>query len=1117
QRCQGKRRVSRAGLVTFLFTDLVGSTEQLEELGDDEAEAIRRAHFRLLRDAVRSRGGEEVKNLGDGLMVAFVSAVEAVGCAIAIQQAVHRHNERDGAHPVSVRVGLNVGEPVRDDDDYFGTPVVVAKRLCDAAEGDQIVASDLVERLVGSRGGFAFRSLGELQLKGMSRPVSASEVAWVPESTQPTGLPGTLAAAGRTAFVGRGAELERLQSAWVRARDGDRRLVVIAGEPGIGKTRLASQFCSMVAAEGAMVLLGRCYEETLAPYQPFVEALSQYVRAVPAETLRFEMDALGALAGELARLVPEIAERLPALPSPRANDPDGERYRLFEAVAGLAAEATTTRPGVIVLDDVQWADKPTLLLLRHVMRSTTPNRLLIVLTYREGEAETEAALAETLADLHRDHLVERISLSGLGESDGAALLAALTGEGAPAEFGRAVWTETEGNPFFIEELGRHLIETGAVQVAEGRWASDLSVAQIGIPEGVQHLIRRRLSLMRETTRQTLISAAVLGREFDVAALEALGDRSELELVEALEEALDARLVREASQAGRYRFSHALVRETLYQEQSALRRQAHHRNAAQALEQLYAGSLDAHAAELAHHLLEAGPRGDPRKAAEYAARAGNRAVSQLAFEDAVAHFERALAAVELCHPPDERLRLELLLMLARAQRKTSELDRARDTFWRAADAARALEAWEDLAHAALGVGEYRPATHPIKGHVDLLEEALARLGESHPALRAWIAAALSGALIWTDQWERSQTLAREALELGRRTGDRQMLPYTLMHYQWATWTPDNTEERLALCDEMVALSVAVGNTLAATQGRAVRACCLLERGDVDGAEAVADELVAAVVESAIPDAMYQASCIRSNLACLRGDFDDAERHAQDAFAAMPNAMVRLMGLGVTMYSIRRGQGRLGEVVAIVEQTVAGSPHLVGYRAVLAHVYAVAGREDDARRELTAHDDVEHLRRDIQWPIVVTSLAEVYALLGEADRAARLYPLLEPFERRSVSASQVICMGSFARPLGQLAATFGDHARAAAHFELALEVNRRMRAAPWVADTQYWYARTLLAQGDRDRASAQVTEALEIAGSLGMARKLEQLREIQADLAATEPVLTTPAPGLEPGTA
>ena len=295
-------------LVTLLFTDLVGSTELLGQLGDDEAERLRRVHFGLLRDVAIAHGGHEVKNLGDGLMVAFPSAVNAVSCAIAIQQAVHRQNARQGDDRLRVRVGLNVGEPIRDEGDYFGTPVIVAKRLCDEAAGGQILTSDLVREVVGSRGGFGFRPHGSLTLKGISEPLAACEVLWEPATERRIPLPPSFVVAETTALVGRDAPLEELAGHWHDARDGRRRIAMLIGEPGIGKTRLAAEFCRTAHADGAAVLLGRCYEESLVPYQPFVEALSHYVAETPLEELRLQV---GPYRATLARLLPELAAQAP--------------------------------------------------------------------------------------------------------------------------------------------------------------------------------------------------------------------------------------------------------------------------------------------------------------------------------------------------------------------------------------------------------------------------------------------------------------------------------------------------------------------------------------------------------------------------------------------------------------------------------------------------------------------------------------------------------------------------------------------------------------------------------------------------------------------------------------
>ena len=231
-------------------------------------------------------------------MVAFASAVNALGCAVGIQQAVHRHNARQGDERLKVRVGLNIGEPIRDEDDYFGTPVVVAKRLCDKAEGGQILASELLRALVGTRGGFAFRSCGPIALKGISEPLPAAEVEWEPAPERRIPLPALLVRDDEAPLVGRAAPLDQLSRCWEEARAGRCRVAMLVGEPGIGKTRLAAEFCREAYSEGALVLLGRCYEESLIPYQPFVEALRSYIAECPLDELTASDRAAPADAGE---------------------------------------------------------------------------------------------------------------------------------------------------------------------------------------------------------------------------------------------------------------------------------------------------------------------------------------------------------------------------------------------------------------------------------------------------------------------------------------------------------------------------------------------------------------------------------------------------------------------------------------------------------------------------------------------------------------------------------------------------------------------------------------------------------------------------------------------------
>ncbi|TET95893.1 MAG: adenylate/guanylate cyclase domain-containing protein, partial [Dehalococcoidia bacterium] len=463
---------ARIGTVTLLFTDLERSTEILQKLGDDEAQVLWRTHFSLLRNAVSARGGQEVKNLGDGLMVVFSSALDALACAVAMQQAVHRHNEQqEEGHRLQVRVGLHVGEPIREEDDYFGMAVVVAKRLCDRAQGGQILVSDLVRRLVGSRGSYTFRDLGPLSLKGTAEPLSAYEVVWEPAAEElaaplpphvegpaaPLPLPPLLAIGERTTFVGREAELERLRHHWERVRTGQRQLVLLTGEPGIGKTRLAAEFALAAHAEGATVLFGRSDEAAALPYQPFVEALRHYVATCSPNELRARLRATGA---ELTGLVPELAQRLSDLPAPPPVEPERGRYRLYEAFTTFLAEASQVSPIVLVLDDLHLADRSTLLLLKHIVRSPGQSPLLLLGTYREIEIARTHPLAETLADLRRDRAFERVSLQGLDKGNVGALIGAWAGQEAPPALIEAVHELTEGNPFFIEEVLRHLVETG---------------------------------------------------------------------------------------------------------------------------------------------------------------------------------------------------------------------------------------------------------------------------------------------------------------------------------------------------------------------------------------------------------------------------------------------------------------------------------------------------------------------------------------------------------------------------------------------------------------------------------------------------------------------------------
>jgi tetratricopeptide (TPR) repeat protein len=557
-------------------------------------------------------------------MVAFASAVDAVAAAIGMQQAVQRHAERIGDDRLGVRVGLNVGEPILDEDDYFGTPVVIAKRLCDAGDSGQILASDVVRALVGTRGGFKFHTVGPLPLKGIAEPVAACEIEWTPTTEQRIPLPPAVKVAASSPLIGRDDVLGQLGRHWQEVRAGSPAVITLAGEPGIGKTRLASEFCRSAQEEGAAVLAGRCYEERLAPYQPFVEALRTYVATCPPAELTVQ---IASHRRELAALIPELGDG-GSRAEPKDGGTDQQRYRLFDAVTALITEAAAARPLILVLDDLHWADEATLLLLRHLGRSVAAAELMVLVTYRATELDPHGDLNATLAELRRARRLHELALSGLRSDDVAALIRAQGGEAASDSFARRVAERTDGNPLFVEELLRYVDEPTVAQLEEQ-----------ALPGTVKDLLVRRLGRLDDDARAALDTAAVAGSEFELAVLAHVLDRPDGALAEMLERALRAHVVAEdTSMVGCYRFAHPLIREAIYGELSATRRALMHSRIGEALEDVYAGDLEAHASDLARH-FRAG--GDAAKAYRYHWHAAEAAQRVYAVAAAFEHLNGAI--------------------------------------------------------------------------------------------------------------------------------------------------------------------------------------------------------------------------------------------------------------------------------------------------------------------------------------------------------------------------------------------------------------------------------------------------------------------------------------------
>ena len=458
--------------VTVLFTDVVGSTSLRTGRGDAAAHEAIHAHFELVRQQIAQHSGQEVKTIGDSFMVAFASARKAVQCAVAVQRALEEHNRRHPDQEVQVRIGLNTGEAIREEGDLFGSAVDAAARIIAKAEGGQILVSETVRAVIGSAKDLQFVDRGRFRLKGFPERWRLYEVVWPEEAAA-----AAPALVERTPFVGREAEradLRRLLAGTVR---GQGALAMIGGEPGVGKTRLAEELMAEARQRNMTALIGRCYEmEGAPPYVPFVEMLEAAARIIPPPALR---ETLGDAAPEVAKLLPELRRLFPDIPPPLELPPEQERHYLFNSVREFLARAARAQPLLLLLDDLHWADDSTLLLLQHIAQQLREVPVLILGTYRDVELDVGRPLARTLEELLRQRLAHRIALRRLPQDDVAAMLDALSGQEPPAPLVQAVYAETEGNPFFVEEVFQHLAEEGKLFDAQGRWRADLRVGRAG--------------------------------------------------------------------------------------------------------------------------------------------------------------------------------------------------------------------------------------------------------------------------------------------------------------------------------------------------------------------------------------------------------------------------------------------------------------------------------------------------------------------------------------------------------------------------------------------------------------------------------------------------------------
>ncbi|MDN3520991.1 helix-turn-helix transcriptional regulator [Halomonas ramblicola] len=901
----------------------------------------------------------------------------------------------------------------------------------------------------------------------------------------------------QTGFIGRQAELAALDAAMQQSCAGQGRIVLLSGDPGIGKTHTAQEFATRAEQQGMRVFWGRCYEEPGAPlYWPWLQLLRGWLEEADA-ALSGEIP--DSDAGVIAELLPELRQRLPDLiEPPPIEDPAQARFRLLDTLTRFWQRAARHQPLVLILDDLHWVDTASLKLLEFLAREIATSPLLLLGSFRDNELRRQHPLSDTLGELSRLSHCQRLPLSGMSRDETERFLGSLAGDLPLTAVATAIYQHSEGNPLFMRELSRHLLQEGL--------PADGVVPRI--PAGIREIIGQRLNRLSRDCNRLLGMAAVIGRRFELELLAGLA-LPETELLDILDEALEAHIVEALPQPGRFQFSHALVRETLYEELSTTRRMRLHRQAGEQLETLHRHDLQTRLPELAHHFAEAAPAGTAETAIDYAQRAGARADTLLAYEEAVHFYHLALQLQEQYLTQDSERRCRLLLALAEARNRAGgRADESLNIFVQAAELARHADPVADwavamLARAALG---YESVGWRIGRHGDqavaLLEEALAALEPSAERLRAELLAALCRANIYCDRPQAAHAALQQATRLARRLGDPLTLFEALSAIVPARSWPEHLDERLAAAREALELvsqaghpEWAVGDMTGWYIGD------LMEYGDIDSARAVLELHMRVANAWRQPFLQAVGLSAQSMLTTHRGRFAEAEQQARENLIVgrrfSPDHAEGVFGM--QMFTLRREQGRLGELQPALRHFVRNTPEAAAWRPGLAVLYADLELVEEARIEFKylMTDELKAVARDAMWSTSITYLAEVCARLDEAEYAPTLYRFLLPYVGRNiVSGAHTACYGSADRFLGMLAVTLKQWDTAERHFQTALAMDERTGGWPWLAHDRYHYARLLAQRKQPEPARALVEAALLTAHELGMgelARRCDALRE------------------------
>ena len=1091
------RSRAAANALTIMMTDVVGSTELRRARGDRDADDILALQAAIVRHQVAAFGGRTRKSLGDGFLISFPSAIAAIRAAAAIQHALEEHNTADPQRPVEVRIGIHSGQVTERDGDLLGQAVHATARVMTEAVGGEILITDEIRKDAEPQLDYSFVDSGLFWLRGFPELWRLYEVSWNDVAAGPR--PGTQLAP-LTAFVERDAERARLRRLVDDALIGRGRMALVAGEAGVGKSRLVAEIGDEAQARGMRVLTGHCVEMSGgAPYLPYVEIIEQAIN-IPRSSLEL-WRALGDVAAEIARIAPELRRVFPDIPPPVELPPELARRYVWNSFGEFVGRAAQGQPLLLVLEDLHWADESTVLLTEYLAPLLPDMPVLVLGTYRDLGVDLHHPLARVIGQLGRKRLVERVNLRRLSFDGVRAMVEALAGQPAPEQLVRVIDRETEGNPFFVEEVYLHLVESGVLLDEYGRMRPDLEVDEASVPESIRLVLGQRLDRLARSTREVLLAAAVSGRMFISELVGEVAEAGPDQLVDAFDEAERARLLAPGRVPGELMFGHELIRQTLLSGVPAVKREQLHLRTAEAISRLYSDDLEAQAGELAYHLSHAGGSGDRASLVRYLTIAGERAFDAAAFDDAVGYFEKALSLM----PNDGQLaHAQLLERLAMALRSVGRWQDALGTMNDALDHYKMLGQVEAIGRLGWAMVYQLVWTARFVEGVDVGRRTLAALGNSVSADKARLLSALAFAISVSGDYAAARATFDQGRALAKQVGNERAMAdvlhmQTIHHFVYAEF----------------AEGVRVGLRAAEAFEResalwdlcSVRAFVIYEDGNLGSREQatrLADKTLGLAERLGHLGAAFMVLSDRIRFAAMLGDLPQVEALGPQIVdigerGGLPWRYLGHLYLGLAAH--RRGNAERAEAQLRSALQLEPPGAFAGQSAaVLARHIANDGRAGEvmdlfgsARSKLPRLDRVNGIG---SWSCLL-NFVEAFYLCGLNEEAAALSPLVDgvlELDKRWISFDGRLAVTR----AGLVAAAARRWDEAERHFGVAREIARQMRNRLELADLDRLEAGMLLDRGgeaDHDRAAEMLQEALSAYRAFGMPSYAAEAERLQ----------------------